>query len=605
MSDWWENAPLASTENDSWWKMAPMDKPAKKIPGEDTARAVADGVNTGVNWLGTQFTKGITGLLGAPAALGDLGQKGAEWVGQKVGAPETGARFGQEFKRNVTLGGVLPNSEQLNQTVFGRFGVPEVNAADAPALTLTNPLGIPGKVNLGSMLDAGAQAIPGAMMLPAGPAANALSPGARAATTAIPAFTGGVLSDAGGQAAKDTPWEIPARFVLGSLGYMAGGRLVTPLPANLTPQQQANVDAARAHNIPMTVGQETGRGREIERALSRFPTGEGPFSRFRDRQQQAINSTTMEMTGQAAPRVDPATIDDAFTRLGNEFNRLSNGQNVTLGPNFYNRMGRAAIAYTDDTLPGDWSPAVTRRVRDFMNMQQQGGGAPVLTSQQYQSIRSDISKAAADAENSKVRRALREMRGALDDAMGASLPPAEAQAWQTAREQYGNLKIIAKASAAGTQESRAQGNLSPGALTVADRAARGTDQYARGQSPFAGISRAGDYLADSRPNSYTPTTTAWQNLLTGGAFTSPLAIAGYAVGGPVGAAVGAGAGVIAPNLMARAMTGQGFPGAATIRNYLANQAAVQAGIPRLRIEDMPYLLAPGVAVSAPRLENRR
>src|SRR6478609_10297284 len=100
------------------------------------AEKAADVVNTGVNWLGTQLTKGVTGVLGAPSAVGDVGQRGAAYLGEKLGAPEFGRNAGAGFKNAMTFGGLMPTTEGLNRTIFKDAGVPEVNAGDSPSLTL-------------------------------------------------------------------------------------------------------------------------------------------------------------------------------------------------------------------------------------------------------------------------------------------------------------------------------------------------------------------------------------------------------------------------------------------------------------------------------------
>lgn len=572
-----------------------------------TGRRAMETVNTGVNWLGTQLTKGATGVLGAPDMLGNLGQRGAQYLGDAAGAPEMGRNVGAAFKNMVTFGGVTPSTEGLNRTVFKSMGVPEVNAADNPNLMLKNPMGLGRDINAGAILDAGVQAIPGMMMLPG---AAQVAGGARAASVAVPAVSGGMTSELAGQYAKDTPYEIPARLAGGLAGAMAGSRAVTPLPANLTPEQARNVATARALDIPMTVGQETGRFRGVESALSRFPTSGYLMRDAADRQRQAINTAALARTGTQGNRVDPGTIDDAFTRLGGDFDQLVQGQNVQLRPDFFNRVGRSTAEYAQNTLPSDISPAVTRRLNDFWNMRPaQGQAFPELTSQQYQEFRRSVSKAAADATDPSVRGVLRDMRGALDNAMEQSLPADRAAAWRTAREHWGNLKTLATASAAGTQESRAAGNLAPGALTSAVRRSRGTDQFARGNAPMDDISRAGDYLADTIPNSGTPQTAMMQTMLTGG----PLAGA-YAMGG-IPAVAGVAAGMAAPNVLARVMAGT--RGTGWLRDYLANQTMVNANqamvntLPQVGNQRLAAILAGGAvplargAVPAvPRLENR-
>jgi hypothetical protein len=590
----WKPAPVAANDKGQRTAFDGREwRPLDAKPEGGTFSNAAEKVNTGVNWLGTQLTKGATGVLGAPSALGELGRQGAGYLGEKVGAPEAGRAAGAVFKNMMTFGGVTPTTEGLNRAVFKDAGVPEVNAADNPNLMLKNPLGLGRDINAGAVLDAGVQAIPGMMMLPG---AAQVAGGARAASVAVPAVAGGSASELAGQYAKDTPYEIPARLAGGLAGALVGSRAVTPLPANLTPEQARLVAAARELEIPMTVGQETGRFRGVESALSRYPTSRYLMMDAADRQRQAVNTATLARTGTQGNRVDPGTIDDAFTRLGGEFDQLTQGQNVQLRPDFYNRVGRAAAEYTQNTLPGDISPAVTRRLNDFWNIRPaQGQAFPELTSRQYQEFRRSVSTAAADAGDPSVRRVLRDMRTALDEAMEASLPADRAEAWRTAREHWGNLKTLSAASAAGTQESRAAGNLSPGALTSAVRRSRGTDNFARGNAPMDDISRVGDYLADTIPNSGTPQTAMMQTMLTGG----PLAGA-YAMGGIPGAAL-VGAGMAVPNVLARAMAGT--RGTGWLRDYLANQTMPNAH-PQVGYRGLAETLARGAVPTVPRLENR-
>lgn len=557
-------------------------------PSETTAGKAMDAVNSGVNWLGTQFTKGITSLAGAPAALGELGQKGAEWVGERVGAPEMGKAGGQAFRSAVTFGGAMQPAETYNRMIFGDLGVPEVDLAGTPSLQL-------GKYDVGKMLDAGVQAIPGMLALPAGPVAAGASRIGQAAATAIPAFTGGAASEAGGQIAQDTPYEIPARVLGGTLGYMAGSKAVTPLPANLTPEQQRLVDIAKEKNIPMTVGQETGRLRGVESALARFPTSQGRMSGFADEQQQAINRDLFGQIGQAADRSDPTTMNRVIATASADFNRVKNAaQSVTLDRNFFNEIGDTLRSYFRNTPPSNRVPAVSSTVQDAIQAAQAQGQFPQLTGAQYQELRKSINDAATANRGSGAGIALKDMRKSLDDAMERSLPADMAAEWKRVRGNWAGLKVLEKAAAGGSLDSRSAGNFTPGALSGALRQAQGTSQFSSRLGGMNDTARVAGYLADTRPNSGTPATLTMQSMLTGG----PIA-AGFAAGGIPGAAAGAGAAAL-PNIFARAMTGTG--GGQLIRPYLTNQAMVDSGLPYLLgMRSLPEMLAPGTVVALPRM----
>lgn len=574
-------------------------------PGVETAKDVANAVNTGVNWAGTQLTKGVTGLLGIPSVLGGLGAQAAEYAGRKLGVPEGGKVAGQVFRNAITFGGLMQPADVYNQTVFGSLGVPEVNAGDVKALTLHNPLGMGGDVNVGRMLDAGVQAIPGMMALPAGAASATLSPTMRAVTTAAPAFTGGATSELGGQLTAGSPYEPLARVAGGTLGYMLGSRAVTPLPADLTPEQTRLVGVARERGIPMTVGQETGRGRGVESALARFPTSQGRMGAFADTQQRALNRDMLGQVGVQGDRLDPAGMTNVLAEGNRQFNAAkAGGPAVSLDNQFYGDMARAEDRYNSLQPLSERAPAIAEKVADFPGLMQRlqsllmTGKPPELTSAQYQSYRKGLNDLITPGGDPATNRALQGLRDALDNAMERSGTPAQAEAWHQARQNWANLKILLKAAAGGSADSRSAGNVTPGSLVGALRNRQGADRFATTTGGLNDSARLASYLADTRPNSGTPQTLMMQSMLTGG----PIA-AGYAAGGLPGAAAAGGA-MMLPNLAARFVTGS--PGFGWLRDYFANQAMPQSGLPMLQSAgDLPLMLAPGAVVAAPRLENRR
>lgn len=524
-----------------------------------------DKVNTGVNWAGTQLTKGVNTLLGLPADVQSLGNAGTKMALESMLGPG---------KATQPMTNAMPGSADLNKSVFQGLGVPEVNAADNPALTLNKPFGLDAKVNLGSMLDAGAQAIP-----------SMLSGGL---TTAIPGFVGGVGSDAAGQAAAGTPYEIPARIAGGVAGYKIGQRVVTPLPANLSPEEARLVQIAKDKDIPLTVGQETGRGRAVESALSRFPTSQGRMASFADEQATAVNRDALAQAGAVGDRLDPTTMNRVIKDASREFDSVKNASgNVNLGPDFFKDLNKTITDYLDNTPAAAQVPSVSKRAADFVNQP-----GRTLTGEQYQEFRRTLNEAAQSVTDVGASRALQGMRNALDDAMASSLPADQAQAWKDVRKNWANLKILTKAAAGGTVGSRNEGNLSPSALSMALRQRQGVDRFASTEGGLNDTARVASYLADTIPNSGTPQTMMTQGMVMGG----PVG-AGFLAGGVPGALAGAGV-AATPNVMARAMTGsQGF---GWLRDYLANQAASD----QLGLRGVPFALLPGVS-NTPRLENRR
>lgn len=578
----WKPATVA--QNDKGERMAFDGTAWQPVSGQKAPTVmdkVADVANTGTNWLGTQFTKGVTGVLGAPQALGDLAVRGGEWAGEKVGAPQFGKNAGQAFKNVITFQNLLPTAEGLNNTIFGggdsqrpqaeafgvkvpQMGVPEVNAADAPGLTLTDPLGFKGKVNVGKMLDTGAQAVPGALMLGGG---------------VLPAVLGGVTSEAAGQATEGSKWEIPARIAGALPGVMLGTKLTTPLPANLTPEQARAVQIAKDTGTPLTVAQETGRLKAVERGLSRFPTSAGPYETMAAKQGAAADAAALRTMGFEGDNVGTETMKAASRQAKGDFDAAVKSINrVELKPDFYNRGNAAVAAYDDATAATSKIAAVSKRMDDFMDRKYfKGGPYPELDGEQFQSLRKGISDTVDDLYkngNGGAAKALQKVRDALDDAAQASLPQDVADRMKEVRKNYANFKTIEKAAGKGTVASRSAGTLSPSALTMELRRKQG-DAFSHMTGGLNDVASMKQYLTDTFPNSGTAQTLALQSMVTGG----PIVGGAYAAGLP-GAAAAAGM-MAAPNIAARAMTGQGWltPAgpllpipASVARNYLANQA---------------------------------
>ena len=81
------------------------EKPSRTA---EALKSAAEAVNTGINWAGTQFTKGLTGLAGLPRTAADLNQRSAEWLGEKAGLPATGRAIGQAARFVTPGSGMTP-----------------------------------------------------------------------------------------------------------------------------------------------------------------------------------------------------------------------------------------------------------------------------------------------------------------------------------------------------------------------------------------------------------------------------------------------------------------------------------------------------------------
>ncbi len=527
------------------WEDVPVQGGWEDVSG----KSAGDKVNAVVNWLGTQITKGATGLAGAPSDLSRLGTEAMRAGISKVLGPGPG--------HNEPVPQALPGSADINKGIFQGLGVPEVNAADNPAFTAKVPLLGGREVNYGKFLD----------VIPQAAAGGALTSGAKAI---IPTVTSGLTSEAAGQATAGTPYEIPARLLAGVAGQAAGNRLQTPLPANLTPEQTRLRDLSKAliGEDKMSVGELTGRLRGVESAASRFPTSQGVMQRASDARAQALQGAAFEQVapGLGLTRTDPVSLGTAQAAANTEFNTAKQAMGpVDLNANFFNQAGPYVSGYVANNPASGIVPAVENRFNDFVN--KVASGQTQLSGTEYQQFRKGLNDAAQATGDPAARRALQGIRTALDDAATVSSTPQAAAAFKQAREHWGALKTIESAALRSGAEATSAGNLSPTAMSAALKAWQGPS-FTQRTGGLNDVARATQYLADMRPNSGTPTTAFTQQLMTGGALTGGGGL-GFLAGGPVGAAIGA-AGAMSPNLIARALTGAG-PISRQIKNYLANQ----------------------------------
>lgn len=568
--------------------LSAMGRPGVSNDATGPQTSAPSALNAAVNIAGSNLAKGFTGIGGAAGDVRSLAGHAADWIGSKIGDPG----FGEAYRKVARpMGPIGPTSTALNAGLFtppgatGPLAMPEAKAADIPALTLSPPALNGGKINLGSMLDAGIQAIPG--MMTAG------------MPSVLPALGGGATSDLAGQATHGTPYEIPARILGGIPGFMLGQKATTPLPANLTPEEQRLVGLAKENPFlkdTLTIGQETGRGRGIEDALSRFPTSQGRMAAAADAQKVGINRTALAEGGFTGDRLDPTSMTDVNQKASAAFEAAKNNSGpVKLDKDFYKALEGTVGKYLENTPASQVAPVVGKRAGDFVDLAKTTAtgprlaeaatdtALPELSGAQYQQFRKGLNDTMMELNpGGGEYKALKGMRVALDDAMEASLPAAQAAAWHDVRKNWSILKTLNKATAGGSLDSRSAGNLSPNALTAAIKGRQGADRFATETGGLNDVARLAAYLGKTSPNSGTPQTLMMQSMLTGG----PIA-AGYAVGGIPGAAA-AGAGMMAPNVAARITTGA--PGLGWLRNYLANQALPEQGLSQLPQSTLPGLL---------------
>lgn len=462
------------TVDDSFLSLPPEEQSATVDEIAASMPSVAGDV---AKSAGVGVAKGSISMLGGAGDLRDLLSKGVDYAAEKAGvSPDTVAKIKGGAARATSLGRLLadaPTSKDIQSKVEGYTGdfyKPQTTAGEYAQ-------------TVGEFLPAAA----------AGPG--------RMAPKLLAGALAGVGSEAAGQATEGTTAEPYARV----LGAVAGGvspnvlsRAVTPLPSN--PARQRLVDILADEGVTsLTAGQRTGNKalQYSEDMLGNAPGAGGAAANIRQRGQEQFTEAAMRRAG-AGPDATPEVLAQNSDRLGGEFRALSARNDLVPDNQFVTDVVAAARNYR--RVPDSQQRQMVQGYIDDIVAHVNAGSMPGA---QYQEMRSRLSRQANSLRNSDptLSEALRDMRNALDDAMGRSISPADREAWQRARREYGAQRTIEKtASRAG--EATAEGQLVPANLrnTVS---AENRGAYARGEGQFSELARAGAGVMAPLPNSGT------------------------------------------------------------------------------------------------------
>jgi hypothetical protein len=428
---------------------------------------------------GVGLGKGIIGLGGMIGDLSDLGAKGLEtatnFVSDKLGVERYQRPEAPSALNNIPTSASLTKNVE---SVTGKFYEPKTTAGKYAE-------------TVGEFLPAAA----------AGPG--------RMGTKLLSGVTGGLGSEAAGQFTEGTAAEPYARVagaLAGGMAPMAAGRAVTPLPASA--RHQRLVDILQNEGVTsLTAGQRTGNNalKYAESILGDGPGAGQGASRIQQEGQEQFTRAAMRRAGQGLDDATPETLLANNQRLGNEFQTLAGRNTMAPDNQFINDVTAAVRQYRN--VPDSQQARMIQGYIDDIVPYINAGGMPGA---EYQAMRSRMSRQANNNRQSDpdLAEALRGFRNALDNAMGRSISPADREAWQAARREYGAQKTIEKtASRAG--EATAEGQLVPSNLrnTVS---AENRGAYARGEGQFSELARAGEGVMKPLPNSGT----AQRNLLT-------------------------------------------------------------------------------------------
>lgn len=536
--NFWEADPVADKKAPTanfWEHDAVAEKPSM---GEDVAKSAASGL--------ANATASTLGIMGDARSIAS---GATDWAANKLGIdPEKVQSF---KKAAATVANVTPGTALLANAPTSR------DIIDAAPDPLVSPDYKPQTV-AGGYAKTGAEFLPGALL---GGGEGLL------ARLGKQVLAPAVLSETGGQIAKDTVAEPYARIggaLMSPAVLAAGRRAVTPFAA--TPERSHLVDVLQREGVPLTAGQRTGN-KALQWAESTFgdmPGAGGRPAEMMTNQQEQFTRAALRRAGEDATRASPEAVDNAFTRIGNQFETIGARNHVLPDQQFVQDLHAARDEYHNLVGPHARAPAIDNAIEDIASQMQRNGG--LLTGEQYNAMTSRLAKQARQARNDpQLQEALQGVRESLDDAFERTLRATgntqDAAALREARTQYRNLLVLEKA-ATGAGSASAEGLISPSQLrgAVVQQNRRG---YARGRGDFADLARAGEAVLRPLPQSGTAPRQNMQHVLQ---LLGTIAGGGAgAAGGPAGAVAGAAAGLAAPAVAGRVMMSR------PVQAYLGNQ----------------------------------
>lgn len=536
-------------------KQAAQRELLKRRARAELERRRASQPSVGMDMLkgaGAGLVQGAAGLISAPAMAGQwLGKKATSGIDYMMGVPpeETAQRQAQT-QTTLDNSGILGNPANIHGSEFQAQTTP------------------------GKYAQTVAQFLPGTL------AGGPVGMGAKV----MGASTAGLGSEAAGQAAQKfmpsaEPYARIAGALVGGAAPSMARRAVTPLP--MSKERQALVQTLKGEGVDLTAGQATGR-QGLRYAESELGGGKGVA--MMEKQGEQFTAAALKRAGITANRATPEVLDDAFTRLGNEFDGLAARNSIPPNAQLATDVASAVTDYAAIVPSAARAPVISKLANDMIGAAQNGLGG-----KQYQAYRSRLETMARSSKDPQLTTALREIKEALDDAMErhlAATGSADLGAWQKIRNQYRNI-IVLEQAATGAGEKAAEGLISPSALRNATVTKHGKRNYARGKGDFADLARAGEATMKPLPQSGTAPRTAVRAMgasipaLLGGAAGSGAGIPGIIAGGAAGAAM--------PYAMGRALL------SGPVRKYLSNQAVSGSKIP------LSQRMAIALAGSAPRI----
>lgn len=403
-----------------------------------------------------------------------------------------GTTGGERFRAGAgkTMTDIVRGAGQMLGLV-DQPSIDEAKRRDAPLMSTGAGMagGIVGGVATGlpSMLIPGANTVVGAGLT------GALLGGIQPTATGESRIANAALGAAGGAA--------------GQASGQAIARFLRPVQPNLSPQQQALIQAAQGRGIPLDAADMTGSKplATVRDVLAQLPLTADRQATIQGAKQTAFNRAVSQTFGGSDDALTPQALQSARSRLGQEFTDLASRNTLDASGSLLGDLAAIQQNAARNMTP-DVARVISNNIDDILARVEPGD---IINGSAYRALDSQLGRIARTSTNGDIRYGIGQVRDALRNAMDQSISAADRQAWQTARRQYANLMTVAPLAARDEV-----GDVSGRALLAA--ALRGSKSSAfSGGGELGELGRIGRaFIAEQTPNSGTAQRTFFQNFLT-------------------------------------------------------------------------------------------
>jgi hypothetical protein len=413
------------------------------------------------------FARGIEGLPGVGPSLMAAGGRQLEQLG--VGDQEAAAQR-EDFAKRMRAGqaNIPPrNALERGMAYLGRLGqrASAQNLLPAPQ----TPGGQYG-ASIGEFA-AGAAGGPGRWL-----------------SKVMTAIAGGVGSEGAGQLYETATGDsagTPYARILGGIGAVVAPHTVR-VAGRTRPDVAEKAATLRREGVTaLSAGEATGKPtvQHLEEQYASEERMNLPLEQF--------TNAAMARVGMPVGRVNPQTLNQAYDRIGNQFERLSTRTRLDLNDpaiadNLLNDLVAAQTEYGHVLLNTDARAGLLKHVDDVLSLKD---GA------QYKALRSRVERVRRNTQDAEQGLFLASVVDAMDNAVEASMQksaPELVGAWQEARNQYRNFLVIERAY------NPMSDFIAPRALLGAISTQEGKRNLVLGRGSFADLAHAGTIMRQPR-----------------------------------------------------------------------------------------------------------